>query len=268
MSITFLQVFSFLYLVCCCTHESIIEMETDHWSRALNEMKLKNIKLKGFYHASSWAPYWRDVLIEQLFLLDGKRVPGKWSNNPLNISDMDISHMYQTKIRLLENTEQLYLNIVGPTFNDFTTVKEFVDSLNLTFKDNIHFNYNKTLTRGEFKRVKQRKDQAKIDEMLANKEISEGESSTVMTLYNYCKNEVKDGRSSYVYYMHSKGGCCVRGKNIVSNDVEAVASWREVMNTFNIEFPSICLRALNLGYSACGMEYQGNPLGHYSGNFW
>ena len=30
------------------------------------------------------------------------------------------------------------------------------------------------------------------------------------------------------------------------------------MNTFNIEFPSICLRAMLDGYSACGMEYQGN----------
>ena len=27
-----------------------------------------------------------------------------------------------------------------------------------------------------------------------------------------------------------------------------VASWREVMNTFNIEFPSICMRALLDGY--------------------
>ena len=37
---------------------------------------------------------------------------------------------------------------------------------------------------------------------------------------------------------------------------KSVASWREVMNTFNIEFPSICMRALNDGYSTCGMEYQ------------
>ena len=61
------------------------------------------------------------------------------------------------------------------------------------------------------------------------------------------------------------GGCCVR-KSEPSKEghKRAVASWREVMNTFNIEFPSICLRAMLDGYSACGMEYQD---AHYSGNF-
>ena len=44
------------------------------------------------------------------------------------------------------------------------------------------------------------------------------------------------------------------------------ASWREGMNTFNLEFPSICARAIiRHGYSACGIE---NQDAHYSGNFW
>ena len=37
------------------------------------------------------------------------------------------------------------------------------------------------------------------------------------------------------------------------------------MNAFNIEFPSICLRALLKGYNTCGVE---NQDAHYSGNFW
>lgn len=38
------------------------------------------------------------------------------------------------------------------------------------------------------------------------------------------------------------------------------------MNTFNLEFPSICARALlRHGYSTCGIE---NQDAHYSGNFW
>ena len=41
--------------------------------------------------------------------------------------------------------------------------------------------------------------------------------------------------------------------------------WRDLMNAFTIEFPSICLRALLAGYSTCGSEYQD---AHYSGNFW
>ena len=43
-------------------------------------------------------------------------------------------------------------------------------------------------------------------------EISEGESSTIMTLQKYCKNEVSQGRKAYIYYLHSKGGCCIRGE--------------------------------------------------------
>ena len=48
-------------------------------------------------------------------------------------------------------------------------------------------------------------------EMKANMQLSEGESSTIMALHEYCKNEISQGRSSYIYYIHSKGGCCVRG---------------------------------------------------------
>ena len=60
-----------------------------------------------------------------------------------------------------------------------------------------------------------------------------------------------------------------------------VSDWRDEMNAFNLEFPSICLRAMNqgsysvnnsafhgnfvdLGYATCGVEYQAS---HYSGNF-
>jgi hypothetical protein len=104
-------------------------------------------------------------------------------------------------------------------------------------------------------------------------------------------NEVANKRKAYIYYIHSKGGCCVRGEKKVSYNVEPVgktnellhfwcwyvvhsyvnnvlyiyiyvyiymyiyqfyiflytASWREGMNTFNLEFPSICLRALLAG---------------------
>lgn len=244
---------------------NLVSKELEQWRRAVDEMRQKKIKIKGFYHTSSWAPYWKDVLLEQLYMLDGKRTPRKWSNNPGNTTDMDIERMYQTKVSLLEESEQLYLNVAGPTSKDLTTIKTFVDSLNLKFKNQIYFNYNKTAGRGEYSDAKNRKDTKRMEEMQANPEISEGESSTIMSLHSYCKNEVAAGRKSYVYYMHSKGGCCVRGKKKVSYNVEPVASWREGMNTFNIEFPSICLRALNLGYSTCGMEYQD---AHYSGNFW
>lgn len=248
---------------------NVVSRESEQWRRAVSEMREKKISLKGFYHTSSWAPYWKDVLIEQLHLMDGKRIPKKWStllnNNPSNITDMSISHMMQTKVALLAEVDELYLNVAGPTSRDLTIIKKFVESLNLKYHQNIHFNWNQTADRGAYHHAKNSKNEQVVKSMETNPFISEGESSTIMTLHNYCKNEVANNRKAFVFYLHSKGGCCVRGKPKHSYNVEPVASWREGMNTFNIEFPSICLRALLSGYSSCGMEYQD---AHHSGNFW
>jgi hypothetical protein len=244
---------------------NLISRELEQWKRAVKEMKQKDINLRGFYHTSSWAPYWKDVLLEQLIMMDGKRVPRKWSSSPNNISDMDVQHMYQTKVSLLEEVDQLYLNIAGETSKDFDKIKSYVESLKLKYFDHIHFNYNKTAPRGAYNNARNSKQHDLEKAMANNYELSEGESSTIMTLHNYCKDMKNQRKKAYIFYLHNKGGCCVRGKPRVSYNVEPVASWREGMNTFNIEFPSICLRALLSGYSACGMELQD---AHHSGNFW
>ena len=66
----------------------------------------------------------------------------------------------------------------------------------------------------------------------------------------------KTKKNSYVYYFHNKGACCPNGP---------IADWRDSMNAWILEFPSICLRALSRGYSTCGIDYNNR---HYSGNFW
>ena len=63
-----------------------------------------------------------------------------------------------------------------------------------------------------------------------------------------------------LYDDKSKSGCCY--KDFGSKEKNPRASWREEMNAFNIEFPSICLRALLKGYNTCGVE---NQDAHYSG---
>jgi hypothetical protein len=60
-----------------------------------------------------------------------------------------------------------------------------------------------------------------------------------------------------------KSGCCY--KDFGSREKLPRASWREEMNAFIVEFPSICLRAIMKGYNTCGVE---NQDAHYSGNFW
>ena len=71
-------------------------------------------------------------------------------------------------------------------------------------------------------------------------------------------------KKAIVYYFHNKGSCCrKRPENM--GDPDPVVTWREVMNAFLLEFPSICLRAVGLRkYFTCGPIFQD---GYYSGNF-
>ena len=93
--------------------------------------------------------------------------------------------------------------------------------------------------------------------------LSEGEGASILAVHEYCRAENKAGRKAFVFYFHNKGGCCKKPSKVIGN--VAVAEWREALNTFNLEFPSICLRALLSGYTTCGYGLQDR---HYSGNYW
>lgn len=98
-----------------------------------------------------------------------------------------------------------------------------------------------------------------------SKNVSLGEVSTIQRLHAHCQRMVRErpGLPSYVYYFHNKGSCCIQASENVEDN--PIVSWRDLMNTFVVEFPSICLRALRRGYLTCGVEYQ-DAL--YAGNFW
>ena len=191
----------------------------------------------------------------------------QWDENTTDsVSDLNPQHMFQSGISLLAASDSLHLTVTGPLQIYMNTVKTYIKTLKLLNINKINFIFNQTSQRGEYSDAKDNKPR-KAGLMYANKHLSEGESSTIIALHDYCKNEVKHNRKTYVYYIHSKGSCCVRNPYNITHSIDPVASWREVMDTFAIEFPSICLRALNLGYIACGME-QSDATAHYSGNFW
>lgn len=64
-------------------------------------------------------------------------------------------------------------------------------------------------------------------------------------MHNYCIDAVKNGENKIVFYFHTKS--TTSGKYI-----SPASSWRDIMNTYTIEFPSICIRALLEGHSTCG----------------
>ena len=47
-----------------------------------------------------------------------------------------------------------------------------------------------------------------------------------------------------------------------------MATWRDVLNEFNLAFPSFCLESIIHGYSACGAYRDPAGISHFSGNFW
>jgi len=48
----------------------------------------------------------------------------------------------------------------------------------------------------------------------------------------------------------------------------AVAAWRDVLNEFNLAFPSFCIESITRGYSACGAYRKPTGISNFEGNFW
>ena len=218
----------------------------------------KGVDIRGFYHTSLWrgGDEWKAVMREQLGLLDGKR---EHLNNIYDReSSADDSVEWGKKLwpSLLRASDRLHVTVAGARQEDLDKVTAFVDELGLAHRDRLAFVFNETVVRGSVnKMTKAEKEKLRLNQ-------SEGESATFMALHDYCTRQEATGRNAFVYYFHLKGACCTRRTEKLG--FRHVTTWREAMNAFVLEHPSICLRALLEGYDSCGMENQG---GTYSGNF-
>ena len=68
--------------------------------------------------------------MEQLFLLDGKRFLDQWSENKEDETlSLNLGDMFQTEVSLLEQTDQLYVNVVGDSSKELHTIKSFITSI-------------------------------------------------------------------------------------------------------------------------------------------
>lgn len=266
---------------------SLAKIEGMRFNQLAQRLQSQGYEIRGFYHTSKWREFWPQVVAEQLLLLDGKRkMPHKHrytsQNDPSIKKDYDPNHeKYYNDLTLpygayewyhdssnieefaslLNITTELYMNIVGENRNDFEIMKNFVHNLPLRNQKKIVFNFNTTIPRYAYNGFNEKKKK----EYDAKTDLSTGEYSTVMKLYNYCSAMKQQNKKAIVYYFHNKGTCCVKNNEDYSKS-NPVANWREYMNTVNLEFPSICLRAIfSKKYLACGAE---NQDGHYSGNFW
>jgi hypothetical protein len=223
-------------------------------------------EIHGFYHTSTWRGYWSDIIKEQLMILDGYRKFPNPHNDKIS-NDTDYAGYRWDHFRryasLLEISDRLFLNVAIDKENteSFQKIQTLVNSLELKHANKIVFHYNHTIGRDAFN---QANDDMK-KQYSANLQLSTGEYSTIDIMQKFCQAKVAEKKKVLVYYFHSKGSCCMKDTNNLKKQVP-VAAWREYMNAMNLEFPSICIRAIaNKKYIACGVE---NQDAHFSGNFW
>ena len=125
----------------------------------------------------------------------------------------------------------------------FSTIEGHIQSLKLRDLDKIHFVRNNTVGRLDY--IEGTEAKKKSLRMRTSSElISAGEYATIMALHSYCKAETSRCQRAYVVYFHNKGA---KFPKIPSSPV---SDWRDEMNAFILEFPSICLRAMNDGFSS------------------
>lgn len=237
----------------------------------------KGYDIKGFYHTSAYLPGWQNVIRQQLSLADGQRKlrqpTGTWSWERSQGAS------------LLNHSTGLYLNVATSDAGDFGKVQRFVQSLKLDNEAKITFASHQTIPRKSYVKADERR-RAELDRA---PHLSEGEYSTIAQLHEYCSDKVASKRKALVYYFHTKSmsgyreftpvpdrecSCCNAPRDFkvrACTCCNPTSSWRERMNAFTLEFPSICARAmLNHGYLACGIELvrTGGPKFYYAGNFW
>jgi len=234
-------------------------LEMHRFRQATREMKNRKTSLAGFYHTSTWRSQWATVIAEQLMLMDGKRI----QTSEMMAYDKSRSDVIPWGNKywasLLDAVNFLHMVVAGSDEGDKAKVEALTNDLRLRGRTKVNIHFNRTVVRSSTKKMSPEEFQKLKRE---NSGLSEGEVATVVAMHDHCKKEVAAGRKAFVYYLHSKGGCCTRSKE----KTLAITTWRDSMNAFSIEFPSICLRALLAGYPTCGMELQ---EGHYSGNyFW
>jgi hypothetical protein len=232
-----------------------------NWESAVSKAHELGYSIKVFYHTSAWREYWSEVINEQIRILDGSRyVDG----------DLDVQYNSSFSSRwtgpefasMIKDADEVLVNVAGTDEGDLNRVRSFIlqSGISASAKAKLTFGFNKTLARDGFSKLTRQQQ----DALNARADSSEGEVGTMLALKSYCERKMASGEKAFVAYFHNKGACCYPRLSHRVHDMP-VATWRDDMGTFVYEFPSICLRALLLGYPICGVQYL---VGHYSGNFW
>jgi hypothetical protein len=183
----------------------LVHREFERSKEIFDIARRKGYAIKGFYHTSTWKHGWKDVILQQLYLVDGRR------RVPKIVTEGDkrtIKFVWDDRrwASLLRVSSELFLNVAGEKNEDLEKMRQVVDGANLRYRNKIRLNFNRTIGRGSYNHSPAEKKK----ELDATPEVSEGEYSTIAALHQYCTDVVNKGEKSLVYYFHSKSGSSIR----------------------------------------------------------
>jgi hypothetical protein len=232
-----------------------------------SELRTRGIAVRGFYHTATMYKHWPSVMKEQLLLMNGQHKD--FDCDVYNCSGYYGKHgrqHFREGYGLFSVMDQLYMHVsdLSTRAHPNITADQVLDSLKLKHRHKVDVHHEKGIGRRDYLTYYLRNDTKQMARIISEGATS-GEYPTLTALHNYCIRQVAIGQNSIVFYVHLKSA-----GDMISDDANMSpgASWRELMNTFILEYPSTCIRALLNGSSTCGTLHRSTPSPHYSGNFW
>jgi hypothetical protein len=255
-------------------NERMHKLEDERMFSMLHEYRDSNISVEVFYHVSAWQPHWKEVVLEQLHMLGGRQLvrgnARKYSRSSNNNDPAAYTYMYAPKKSDISvSSIASKINIVLHGDNEqVAAMRLAISGSYVDFLHKVYYTHSPAMSRALYKDSNE-EEKKHIRAEAEKHGNTTGEFATINAVHRHCKKQVSGGSNTVVLYMHNKGGCCSKGGALFNKEYKdsavSIADWRDLMNTVNIEFASICLRAMRNGYTTCGANYQDM---HYSGNFW
>ena len=217
------------------------DLDAVHWKAALVEASEQNYTISGFYHVKDSVDI--RIIEEHFNLLEGGRNVNTPNGQHIQLLDpqWEFNNNWSSLLRV---SNSLNVNIEMDRYggSQVGSVQALVGKLRHS-SSKVELTSSYALSEDA---------EGAIDgshPSLRSVDVAVGQISTLNRLHDHCSRSVAAGKREMVYFMHT-----------LNADDDPKTSWLRLMNTFTVEYPSICLRAMLNGYVACGAE---NQLGQY-----
>lgn len=176
--------------------------ERESFKISMSKVKSRDVRIRGFYHTSTWKDYWKDVISEQLIIMDGMR---NMSSDIFRKERRGQVTQQRKSSSVFELVDFIHIT-VGGSRNDYLHVEQLVRSLLSHRSESIKLFHNETVPREDFDNLTS--DEKMRTELSKNPELSSGEMASLLSMQDYCIDQQTRGQTAFVFYLHNKGSCC------------------------------------------------------------